>query len=354
MLTPVMRVPCAIASDGKMCFAATTRKTRGPFKCAGCSAPVILKQGNVKVFHFAHKATSDVACNEGMRHRSTKEWIAELAHRPDLRIKARCPHCGADHTVFRGYDDFKGIVECPVDSSDQKRKYVVDCLIHNGRRPVAFIEIRDTHATGSSKLKWLESRSNNNTPAVEVLAVDLVEAGFPVVWNTIDHRPCLLCVTERCAINRASRTARKDRLVRKIGLRWLAAARRNIKTRHVSMLRRWRATTRMHLNPDAKWLGLWILKEWTECVKCKGSLFIADAKGHKWHASCYPTCPRCGDFVGGMILQCPCYSRPQVHHTYYSCVDCDDHIETDKYGGRCYECNVDRREKRQRYDACGW
>jgi hypothetical protein len=342
-LTPAMKVPCATLPSGKLCFAATVVKGDGPFACAGCAAPVVLKRGHVKVAHFAHKSATTASCSEGMLHRATKEWIAELACRPDFCIQAVCGHCHDVHTVFRGHGACTAVVEVGMDSADQKRKYVVDCLIYDAGRPAVYVEVRDTHAAGSSKLRWLEGRSHHHTPAIEVAALDLVETGFPTVWGTVDRRTCGLCCTEVGAKRRAAKAAHRARHVRRCGVRWLSSTKAMLRARHKRMVTRWRMKTRM----GPKFCTRQFEKEYTACAKCKHPLRRTEGRVHElkqWHRECYPGCKVCGEFTGNAQF-CSCY-KPRVPCVEYTCRECDVWIATDKYGGRCVHCNMERKGQR--------
>lgn len=63
--------------DNKKVFAAESIKTDGPFSCLGCGVALVLKKGNIKIHHFAHKPPYTCARGEGEteEHRRCKQAI---------------------------------------------------------------------------------------------------------------------------------------------------------------------------------------------------------------------------------------------------------------------------------------
>ncbi|CAN0070717.1 unnamed protein product, partial [Ectocarpus sp. 12 AP-2014] len=48
-----LHIPVAQARSGKL-MVPSCSKAEGSFKCLECSQNLVLKQGKIKVFHFAH------------------------------------------------------------------------------------------------------------------------------------------------------------------------------------------------------------------------------------------------------------------------------------------------------------
>jgi competence protein CoiA len=69
---------CGIrAEDNLKVFASNSEKAQGPFHCPGCKHELVLRKGNIKVHHFAHKPPYHCRRGEGESeaHRKCKESI---------------------------------------------------------------------------------------------------------------------------------------------------------------------------------------------------------------------------------------------------------------------------------------
>jgi len=330
-ITP-MKIPCARAPSGALCFADTA--PRGDYACLCCHSQVILKRGKVKVPHFAHKTLS--AC-EGTRHKYTKEWIASLATDPAFEVQSQCPLCCAYHEVFRGHLACKSFVE------HRLGDYVVDCLIRKDATRF-FVEVRDTHAAGGEKMRWLEGRGT----AFEVRAVDLIKTKYPRSFLTIDRRACPPCLQKLLTARRDDSARKRAKATQRAALLW----RTHKERRAAAFLRRfalrWRLLTRVRqchkhalsvckLERSECECGRWVE---TLCLKC---FVVCDCGQVERIVDGCPTrrrraCLVCGEwcrradmFPVGKSYVCSC--APQ-------CTVCERRMISSDYGGKCRACNI--------------
>src|SRR5215831_20691725 len=64
---------------GQRVEAAQSFERTAPYNCPGCSQTVILKRGQIKVPHFAHKPPTqcDYAVGETLAHLAAKQWMVD-------------------------------------------------------------------------------------------------------------------------------------------------------------------------------------------------------------------------------------------------------------------------------------
>lgn len=89
----------AINAQQKKCIAWQVEKKEKPFYCPKCNGEVILKKGNVKIHHFAHK--SPISCafgvGESQQHMLVKKNIYEA-----LLKEPNCTKCELERTTLNG------------------------------------------------------------------------------------------------------------------------------------------------------------------------------------------------------------------------------------------------------------
>lgn len=87
-----------VANDiaGNREIAWNTTKDKGPFSCPQCLAEVVLKKGEIKVHHFAHKPPFDCAYGSGetQKHLTVKRAIYE-----DLLGQPNCTKCELERSL---------------------------------------------------------------------------------------------------------------------------------------------------------------------------------------------------------------------------------------------------------------
>lgn len=122
----------------------------GDFLCPLCDTEVVLKRGDVRRPHFAHKP--DTGCSgEGVRHKVAKHMIYLMYLRTirtvmmSVATYRRCSNC-SQSVIFSqtpNYDD----VACEVDIG----KHRVDVVLLRDGEPISGIEVRDTHPVDDAK-----------------------------------------------------------------------------------------------------------------------------------------------------------------------------------------------------------
>lgn len=149
------KFPLGALLNGEYCLPCNAEKGLD-YICPGCKAPVILRRGEIKAPHFAHKP-GERRCEfydhpgEGEIHKMTKYIIADLLRKRKIKkIQRLCPrkYLCLSHDLSRFDEQVKYeegdevIVEYRV--SD---KCIVDvAVINNGKLKYIF-EVYDTHKT---------------------------------------------------------------------------------------------------------------------------------------------------------------------------------------------------------------
>ncbi|RKU31513.1 hypothetical protein C6497_01575 [Candidatus Poribacteria bacterium] len=155
-----LRVPFAFDEE-RLCAPKTAEKGKHYF-CPGCQDTVILKKGEVKAAHFAHKASK--TCNqETIVHKTAKnlivkmisDWKAGKTESPKLRRK-----CGFKFD-FGLYGEKTCEETCDQPMPDKVEQAVTEYRMSNGfiadvalmveNEPALAIEIRVTHAVDENK-----------------------------------------------------------------------------------------------------------------------------------------------------------------------------------------------------------
>lgn len=159
-----VQYPYAHGSKRLWCFAQSSDKTDGDFKCVDCGGPMTLRKGETRRPHFAHVAEFDrsscesVGKGEGARHKAAKEWLN--ANFPRCVFIRECDSCNGHARKIdasREYDVYDSKVECRI----QTTEYVADVgVVRRDASPphvVAALEVRDTHAVEAEKRGVLEA-----------------------------------------------------------------------------------------------------------------------------------------------------------------------------------------------------
>ena len=134
------------------------------FSCPICDSEVVLRRGDIRQPHFAHKP--DTGCSgEGVYHKVAKQMISLMYLRSVRKIMnsvttfRRCPNCsrGVLFSQTPQYDD----VACEVEVGEHR----VDVALLRDGKPVSGIEVRDTHPVDDEKWNAFEELQ---FPCIEV------------------------------------------------------------------------------------------------------------------------------------------------------------------------------------------
>jgi len=185
-----LQIPLALDDEKRLCDPETAEKGKN-YYCPSCENSVILKRGDFKIPHFAHKNTD--ACNqETILHKTAKQLIVEVisewkSGKIDAPIlKRECKTCR------RPIDDqsLPDKVEYAVPEYRTSHGFVVDIALMVANEPAAAIEIRVTHAVDENKADSLP------IPFIELEGQKVIDN--PYIWepirdNNLRYPPCKTC-----------------------------------------------------------------------------------------------------------------------------------------------------------------
>lgn len=166
-----LQIPYAFTNDQLPVSPQVAEKGQD-FSCPICDSEVILKRGDIRVPHFAHK--SDTGCyGEGVRHKVAKQMIYLMYRRSidtpmiSVGIFRKCPNCSQYAIYIQGRTGYDDDVKCEVDVD----AYRVDIALFRNGKPTYGIEVRDTHPVDDAK--W-DAFKELEFPCIEVEAKDVI------------------------------------------------------------------------------------------------------------------------------------------------------------------------------------
>ncbi|MFZ1083230.1 MAG: competence protein CoiA family protein [Candidatus Kryptoniota bacterium] len=145
-----LKVPFAF-NEGQVLFSPEFAERGRRYFCPACNDEVILKKGDVKVAHFAHKV-SDTCSQETIIHKTAKhlvhkavsDWKSGKASSPLIRRQCKICSTSIDQSLPDRVTSAQ--VECRL--PDQ---FVADVALMVDEQPAAAIEIRVFHAVDEVK-----------------------------------------------------------------------------------------------------------------------------------------------------------------------------------------------------------
>ena len=164
-----LQIPYAYTND-KLPVSPEVAEKGKNFSCPICDSEVVLKRGEVRRPHFAHKP--DTACSgEGVRHKVAKQMIYLMYLRSvhtvmtSITTFRRCPNCsqGVLFSQTPQYDDVAREVNVG--------RHRVDVALLREGKPVSGIEVLDTHPV--DKAKW-DAFKELRFPCIEVASKDVI------------------------------------------------------------------------------------------------------------------------------------------------------------------------------------
>ena len=166
------------------------------YHCPSCGDLLILRQGNIRIYHFAHR-TSNVCTQELIIHQTAKKLIYEAVNNwkasrfPAPIVVRTCPKCG-----YKIEQPLPDKVE-RAEGEYSLGEYRCDVVLITDNTPAAAIEIRVTHAVDEHK------DENLPIPYIELEGEEVIK--YPHLWKPIvdKFRPfrCQNCIAEE-RINR--------------------------------------------------------------------------------------------------------------------------------------------------------
>lgn len=204
-----LRIPFAVDASGGLCSPVVAEKGKKYF-CPVCGASVVLRHGQKRAAHFAHK--SGKACSpETIIHKTAKmliqkvvyEWKSGKADSPIL--ERRCQVCGVPVTQSLPDKVSSAILEYKL--ADGSVADVV--LVDEEKTSLAAVEIKVTHAVDEAKAMSLP------VPFIELDGNEVIKN--PTLWRpTSDHFKPLICSNCKSAYRRfqakAQRIAKASRI----------------------------------------------------------------------------------------------------------------------------------------------
>lgn len=182
---PELRVPFAIDDEGRL-YSPETAEKGGNYLCPACQEPIIFKQGEIKVPHFAHKVS--VTCyQETITHKTAKLLVQKVVHEwkegkgnPPILCRA-CQICGISISQALPEKVDSAVLEHRLADGS-----VADVALLVGETAQAVVEIKVTHAVDEIKANRLP------VPFIELDGYEVIEN--PTVWKPkIDRFKPLTC-----------------------------------------------------------------------------------------------------------------------------------------------------------------
>lgn len=182
-----MLISYAIDKEGKLYNAKVAEKEK-QYYCPSCKEEVILRKGEIRTAHFAHKATSKCS-EESVIHKTAKlliqqairSWKKENKRAPV--IIERCPICYNPSEV-RIIEQMQ--IEDAVLEYKLPEGYITDIALIANDEIKMVIEIKVTHAVEKKKEEKI------NVPFVELNGYDVLDN--PFAWKPLKHKlPFFIC-----------------------------------------------------------------------------------------------------------------------------------------------------------------
>lgn len=186
-------IPIAQSRSGVLVLPSCS-KSEGPFTCLECAGDLILRQGSVNVFHFAHRHLSPTCSGggESARHKTAKLLIEKYCSR--FVFRGQC--VTRAHGLSRQYTDSCAQHEYRY---DQHKNYSADVAIFQKGVIKSIVEVRVSHATTGDALQsrtaWVGA---NNVWEISVMDVLDQQKELFTTTNTVEVRSLLGYELDEC------------------------------------------------------------------------------------------------------------------------------------------------------------
>jgi hypothetical protein len=186
--------------DGNRVTAASAEKGKKHF-CFGCNGEYILRRGEIKVPHFAHKPTEGVGCSpESAAYKEGKGYLKELFDSGgSISVQVECKSC-------------KEVVDQIAFSGTAKEEYSpnsglrIDVAVFKDGRAILFIEVYYAHKVDDRKIERLTAAG---VPWIELYSHEIV-AGKIKPFNFSSHFSVEDC--DDCRKQKAFEQERQEKL----------------------------------------------------------------------------------------------------------------------------------------------
>lgn len=173
-----LAVPYGVDTLGKL-VSAVDALAEERYCCLGCAEPLVLRAGEYRVKHFAHKVGS--RCDgESTLHQIAKELVARVINEienseKELRLACNCRRC------FKAFDFVLGRNAFDRAKNEvQEGVFRCDVMAYRGDQAVLAIEVLNTHAVDYRKGQDL------GVSWIELLARDIIDN--PYYWRPTQER----------------------------------------------------------------------------------------------------------------------------------------------------------------------
>lgn len=126
------------------------------YKCLGCDAPMIARQGNIRTHHFAHAARTGHACSpETVLHINSKHQLAAVLRSAvgnSFVVNVRC-----DHNYLHRVDLLEGVTEVAVEHQIERFRPDITLLGTLGD-PSSILELVVAHAPEPETLAYFAQK----------------------------------------------------------------------------------------------------------------------------------------------------------------------------------------------------
>lgn len=181
-----LKIPYALDVSGVMVAPNDARKGNR-YSCPECREMLVLRTGAIRAPHFSHRGKSEDCkfLNESSRHLAAKHavlfvvgrWKKRKGGRPEIR--RRCPVCGEEKTQKLPRKVARAALEYRWETDRENTTVVADVALLDGKgNPLAFVEIRDSHAVNDEKRDRM-----GVMPWIELDAHDVLDN--PYMWKPI-------------------------------------------------------------------------------------------------------------------------------------------------------------------------
>ena len=195
-------VPIGYDSSGALVRPEDARRGE-EYRCPGCGASVVLRSGERRRPHFAHRGGEGCSA-ESVLHRMAKQrvvdvvtsWTAGSGPRPC--VTRPCPRPGCEGGVVQDLPEDVTHALAEVRLADGS---IADVVLYRGECPAVAVEIAVTHRVGHEKAGRLR------LPWMELLAEDVMDRPYwwVVAQDGLKPFECPLC--QRAARQRSSKVA---------------------------------------------------------------------------------------------------------------------------------------------------
>jgi len=278
-----LKVPVALNNQNRLCTPQQATKEHD-YICPSCQERVILRQGEIKTAHFAHKV-SEVCNQETILHKAAKHLIVQTisdwkSGQGDVPILQKvCEVC--ENTIRQPLPDK---VESTMLEHRMDEGFIVDVALVVKGIPTAAVEIRVTHAVDEKKAESI------SIPFIEIDAHKVIENPyvFVSIRDSFNWR-CHKCENaEKDFITKVNRISKQTRVPLPTGKYYRYSPGKCYKCKREIIIFAWPKTSEWDRSPPK-------VKPIPKTIQLR----YGNTIGNKYWAN---TCPYCKAIQGDFFL----------------------------------------------------